>query len=253
MYKGKYYRRNLVELENRVKAIRSSDDPLNVDLYEAIRELSEGILVLKNLAYNVDEIDIISHMVAIEIYSRLQSDKNFEVYAWSKYVKLRTLGVRDKYLKSTKRVAVTTKDILDSQEVQRLIFSSAKSLATVDSVNYRRLSETIQDIPDKIKYLYNQLSRYRKGTRVYDDVYISVLLTMNNSGLCMSNLDLSEVRLYGNLAPRRFKRYVRFLVLAIYHNLREWICRNCDIEDFDISTVLSDFAVDNLDLDYDSR
>lgn len=242
MYKGKYYRRSIYDLENNVKDIYYSDNPLDPSLYEAIRELSEGICVLKGYSYNIEEADVISHRVAEEIYTRLVRDKNFKVHAWTKYVRLRTLGVRGKYVKEVRKVALTTQDLLESAEVQQSIFSSARSLSTVDEVCYRRISELLEEIPDKIREIYDSLIRYKSGTEIYNKIYISVLMSIEASGLDLCSQDCKIV-MYDKLPQYKYKSYVRFLVLAIYSNLRKYLIDNCELESFNLDMILDDLSI----------
>ena len=85
-------KRDIIALERRVKEVYAQDKS-SPEMYTSIKELAAAILVVKNMAYNSTEVEEISHMLATDLYIKLNHE-GMKVEKWTKYIRLRLYRMR---------------------------------------------------------------------------------------------------------------------------------------------------------------
>lgn len=164
---------NIIEIEKKLKEQYAKDksDPL---LYVLLKELTEGILVTKKLFDNSTDIDYVSHEVATDIYLKLNDkNKNFEIYAWTRYIMRSIKGYINYYLYYNRNKQQLL--IEDPVDYRKFVKDNYPELFPV---KYNELRDIINDIPEIILEFYNKNIRYYKDSELYKNTLISLYLSI---------------------------------------------------------------------------
>ena len=107
-------KRDIIALERRVKEVYAQDKS-SPEMYTSIKELAAAILVVKSMAYNSTEVEEISHMLATDLYIKLNHE-GMKVEKWTKYIRLRLYRMRSDYLKETQGVEIQIDDPIEAEQ-----------------------------------------------------------------------------------------------------------------------------------------
>lgn len=208
------------ELEAVVKKIYKNDqsDP---DLYMAIRNLAEKILVVKHIAGNREEVESISHHLAADLYMDIQSGKT-QVVSWTKYVWLRLYKYRELYLKEKGKQFFTIKDTTKLDALRDLHSGSKHNFSEMANIEYEDL---IDRIPQIFKEKYEEFSRYTPQHANYEDILVSTTMTIVRDEVTLFNV------------PEHYSGYVRFMSRVILQECYGYIKKysgddNTKVHDF---------------------
>ncbi|WJZ23558.1 hypothetical protein LIS04_130 [Listeria phage LIS04] len=196
---------NIRELESVVKQIYG-EDRTNPDLYLALRNLAEKLLVVKKLATTRDEVQAISHHLASDLYMDILAGK--EVQSWTKYVYLRLFKYREYYIKDKGKQFFTAKNTSQVDEIKNLHSGSKYYFNDMANVEYEDL---ISQLPKVFMEKYVELVRYTKNHPDYDNLLLSVIITVTRD----------QVFLYK--VPEHYSSYVRLMARAIQKECYEYV------------------------------
>ena len=166
--------KNILKLEQRVKDIYY-EDKTNPELYLAIKDLAEAILVVKRMVSNSTQVATISHELATDFYMDICSGK-LEVRSWTKYVMLRLGTYRGRYYSDTRSVDLVVSDLVDQGNLASTLYSSSKFCLSKESS--LELEDLIEYYPQFLLKQYDKCVRYVKGSVEYSNTLISVMLTL---------------------------------------------------------------------------
>ncbi|AMM44937.1 hypothetical protein SP15_139 [Bacillus phage SP-15] len=196
------------ELEAKVKAIYNKDpDNPDPDLYLAIRNLAEKILVVKHIAGNREEVESISHNLAADLYMSIASGK-LRVSSWTKYVWLRLYKYRELYLKEKGKQFFKAKDWAQVDTLKNLHSGSKHYFNSMADIEYEDL---IDRIPQVFKEKYEEFSRYTPQHCDYENILLSVVLTIVRGDLTLYNV------------PSHSSGYVRMMSRVIIQECYKYI------------------------------
>ena len=212
--------KNILELEQRVKDVYA-DDRTNPELYSAIKDLAEAILVVKRMVSSSEQVSEISHALATDFYIDISSGK-LEIHSWTKYIMLRLRTYRGRYYDSNRRVELTTKDCLDADELSNNLYNSSKF--SFSSASNLELYDLIEYYPKFILKQFDKCVRYRKGTKEYSVALINIMR--------MILQDTTDIRMFGDEDPQ----YIIFLRNVIMKRLENYSNLLCGDKKHDVSS-----------------
>lgn len=220
---------DILVLESKVKEIyaRDKSDP---ELYTAIYNLAEKILVLKRIVKTSSEVHELAHNLASDFYIRLNHE-DWTVVCWTKYIQLTLLTYRSKYYDETSKCQFTVDDVNKLDEFTNTMYSSSKF--TMSKYSTLEIENYIESLPDFIYKHYDKVVRYTKHTKEYSDHLMSVLCSIMND----------RIITVGKTADRL---YVEFLVKVLMKRLNNYMNRVCEtrkkeVEMYDVISAYKSF------------
>lgn len=186
----------IYELEAVVKDLYFKDpDNPDPDLYMAIRNLAEKLLVVKQIATTREEIQLISHHLASDLYMDILSGKT-RVRSWTKYVWLRLYKYRELYVKDKGKQFFRAKDTSQVDAIRDLHQGSRESTSLASTVEYEDL---IERLPEVFREKYQEFNRYTPSHQYYEGLLISVIITIVRDELTLYKI------------PKHLSGYVRMM------------------------------------------
>lgn len=210
-------KKNILALERKVKELFENDKS-NPELYLAIKDLAEAILVVKGMAYNYIEADEISHNLASDLFMKLQ--EGFVVWKWTKYIWMRLYNYRSSYINETRSTELYVEDLVDLDKMKHIVFPQAE--ATFNGYNFYELESVVKSLPVRIKEIYDKYVRYKLESDEYTKIWMSIMLTVNyNKGF----LNIDRIILFE--LDELYENYVRFMINLISKRLTVYLHKIC--------------------------
>ena len=189
-------------------------DRTSPELYVAIKDLAEAILVVKRLVQNAKQVEYISHELATDFYLDISSGA-LEVQCWTKYISLRLRTYRGRYYDATSKIDVVVDDPLEASNLAENLYSSSQF--QFSKVSTAELEDLIDYYPEFLFKQFDKIVRYNRGTLEYSRTLISVLLnitrqsTRTRTHAFRSYDDSSYVELLSDILMRRLESYSNIL------------------------------------------
>lgn len=219
---------NVLFIEEEIKVIYE-EDKSNPMLYVKLKCLSEVILKTKSMAFYYEEIDEISHDLAADIFMDINNKDNpLQIKYFSKYISLKLFKYREKYLEYKSDFIL--EDVSDLYRiVDTFIFK--------DKYSFFELDDLMKSIPSKIKYIFDDYIRYKRGSEKYNCIWTSIVKTINyNKGFNIKVIKLFKL-------DKSYLPYIKFLVNIIKEELRVYLKELCG-EDIKKQQVINRLASD---------
>lgn len=214
---------NLFDLERRVKDVYNRDrtDP---ELYEAIRQLAEKILVMKGMTRYYDETFEIAHNLATDFYLDISEGK-LEVESWTKYIRLRLYSYRSQYLWDTRKDILEVDDVVDAHQFKSDLSGNFK----FNEFTMCEIDDLVHYVPELVRDVYDRSVRYKRNTSEYSNLFISVICALvrsddDNSNIGVSSSQVPYIKLLRNLIEKRVRVYLKRCSL-------EEVSRNTELYD----------------------
>lgn len=204
-----YRKRDIFALERKVKDAYATDKSSG-DMYTSIKDLASAILVTKRMAFDSTEVEEISHMLATDLYLRLNHE-NFVVTRWTKYIRLRLYRMRSDWLSETRGVELEIKDVVEADRFKQVLFGSSAQLGSRQ--NIIELEDAVSSLSGAFLECFDMYVRYREDTWEYTRVKMSVMLTIEDR--IKHNRDKIVLFKLGS----EYESYIRFMVNLIYKRL----------------------------------
>lgn len=203
---------NIFDLEKRVKEIYAKD-PTDPELYIAIRELAERLLVVKKIALNRDEAQEISHNLATDLY--LAVSNGFQIVCWTKYVWKKLYKYREKYLNENKKQVLHIPEISKQEEFKAIHHGSRNYFREIE---FFEVEDLINSMPAYIKEVFKHYCRYDESTPEYTNLFLSVLATVaaGDGQVVIINL------------PAHLENYIRLLSRIIIRECYSYVKKYID-------------------------
>lgn len=202
-------KRDIIALERRVKEVYAQDKS-SPEMYTSIKELAAAILVVKSMAYNSTEVEEISHMLATDLYIKLNHE-GMKVEKWTKYIRLRLYRMRSDYLKETQGVEIQIDDPIEAEQfTERCLGGYSYKPDVIDM----ELSSVIDSLPDYFFQVYDKYVRYSKSSEEYRLVKLSIMFTVERR---IQFNEKDTVVLVG--LDYTYESYVAFMITLIYKRI----------------------------------
>ena len=202
-------KRDIIALERRVKEVYAQDKS-SPEMYTSIKELAAAILVVKSMAYNSTEVEEISHMLATDLYIKLNHE-GMKVEKWTKYIRLRLYRMRSDYLKETQGVEIQIDDPIEAEQfTERCLGGYSYKPDGIDM----ELSSVIDSLPDYFFQVYDKYVRYSKSSEEYRLVKLSIMFTVERR---IQFNEKDTVVLVG--LDYTYESYVAFMITLIYKRI----------------------------------
>lgn len=221
---------SILSLEAEVKRIYA-EDPASPELYTAIYNLAEKILVLKRIVKIRAEVHELAHNLASDFYIKLNNE-DWTVVCWTKYIRLMLLSYRSKYYDETSKCQLTIDDVNKLEDFTNTIYNSSKF--TMSKYSTLEIEDFIDTLPDFIFKHYDKIVRYKKNSIEYCDYKISVLTSLiRNEIVC--------------IGKRTDREYVEFLTKMIMKRLQNYMNKVCEtrrkeVEKYDVVSTYKSFT-----------
>lgn len=202
-------KRDIFALERRVKEVYAQDKA-SPEMYTSMKELAEAILVVKRMAFDSVEVDEISHMLATDLYIKLNHE-GFKVEKWTKYIRLRLYRMRSDYLKETQGVEIQIDDPIEAEEFSERCLGYRSYHE--DETNME-LSSVIDSLPEYFFRIYDKYVRYSKDSEEYRLVRLSLIYSIERR---INSKDNTVVVLVG--LDSSYETYISFLITLIYKRI----------------------------------
>jgi len=196
---------DILRHEQRVKDI-CSQDKTNPELYDAIKDLSEAILILKGMVDDKRSIDEMSHQAAVELFQKV-TEEGLEVEKWTAYLRKYLLGVRREYRGVYNQEVIETDDVLDYEKIRSIFYAGSYSLTK--GFEESEIKSFVADLPKMIRRAFKNICKFSPDYIYYDNLYLSIICSIVNE----------EVVIYGNL-PEALYPYVSFLYKVIKEKIK---------------------------------
>lgn len=204
-----YHKRDIIALERKVKEAFAKDKSAP-EMYTTIKELAAAILVVKRMAFNSNEVDEISHMLATDFYLKINHE-GLVVEKWTKYIRLRLYNARSEYLNETRGVEFEVSDVIEAEQFRDQLFGSANRFRTEQAA--MELDSVVQSMSTLALEILDSYVHYKPGTTEYEFIKISVMFTIEDK------LKYNRGRVVLVKLGDEYRPYVRFLVSLIYKRL----------------------------------
>lgn len=202
-------KRDIIALERRVKEVYAQNKS-SPEMYTSIKELAAAILVVKSMAYNSTEVEEISHMLATDLYIKLNHE-GMKVEKWTKYIRLRLYRMRSDYLKETQGVEIQIDDPIEAEQfTERCLGGHSYKPDGIDM----ELSSVIDSLPDYFFQMYDKYVRYSKSSEEYRLVKLSIMFTVERR---IQFNEKDTVVLIG--LDYTYESYVAFMITLIYKRI----------------------------------
>lgn len=211
---------DILALERVVKEVYAQD-PSNPELYTAIKNLAEAILVVKGMTFNHREADEISHNLATDFYIKI-NHQGLKVKCWTKYIRLRLYSFRSAYLKETSNTEFVIDDLVDAERMRDMLYPQNRE--TEESYRYSELESVIDSLPTKIMSIFDKYVRYEVDSNEYNKVLASVQLSISMNG----GFDIDKVILFE--LDDSYECYVKFMINLISKRLAVYLHKICGDE-----------------------
>lgn len=196
---------DVVELDDIVKE-QARIDKSSPEMYSAIKELAEGVLVIRGLIRNDKELDEISHEAATDLYIKINDEEDpLEIVQWSGYLFRCMEGYVRQYLHfNRRREELVINDPVVEREFVLGLYSSLYPSTTTEE-----LRDVAISIPGMIDEFYDNYTRYSTFTREYYDTKISIKLSIYHESIVV----------YGSSDPRLVKLLYPMIMKCISSKL----------------------------------
>ncbi len=205
-------KKGIIELESIVKEIYAKDKT-SPELYTALKDLAERILVLKKLVKTRSEVEEISHNLATDFYLRISSGE-LEVVCWTKYIQLTLLTYRNMHYSDTSKCQIVVDDASILHDFSNQLYSSSKF--NLQRESSMEVDDYIKSIPDFLLIQFDKIVRYNKNTVEYTEVLISVLTSIIRKEYIVVN-----PHIYDDV------EYVEVVVKCLMRRLNNYMDRVC--------------------------
>ena len=230
---SRWYRNNYPKLIDLEKAVKDQiiKDKSSGDLYLAIKELSAMILISKKWARDYDEVENMSHMMAVDFYYKVQN--GWECYCWTRYLTKCGKGYMMAYLNERSRVHISIDDVIDVHRYIEDLYASSDSLnSSAAEYSMSELDDMISQFPKYFWLEFDEIIRYRRDTDEYRNIKISTKMTILNR--LSGRIGDSDTILY-RLDPS-YSSYIKMLINLANRKLGKYILDTCESRDPDFLT-----------------